>query len=137
MDRMVLERFATDDLATIEGHLKDLNEIASIEEVLAKVCDCSFIYFYRDLYPTFFEYMFETSLNSPVGHIHLVTSALSDPIYMIKNVKHADSGACLEDYQSYILDLIREEVIVPTCEVIESNLRCVSTEQLSSLHMNI
>lgn len=121
---MKLTEFTTDGIAAIEGYMKDLNEIASIEDVLVKVCDCSFIYFYRDLYPFFFERMYERSLNSPVGHMHLIISALCEPAYnMVRYVKHVDSRTCLAAYQSYILDLIREEIIVPACEVIESNLR--------------
>lgn len=64
LDSMVLERFAANDLSAVEGNLRDLNEIAEIDEILYKTCDCSFLYFYRDLYPSFFDHIYETSLRS-------------------------------------------------------------------------
>jgi hypothetical protein len=123
MDSMVLERFAADDLMAVEGHLKDLNEIASVEDILFKVCDCSFIYFHQDLYPSFFDYLYETSLNSSVDHAHQVLSALSDPERIFRHVKHVQSDVFLTDYQSNLLHFIHEKIVDPIREVIEFNLR--------------
>ena len=124
MDPMLIGRFGANDMSALTGHLKDLNEISSIEEIQQKVCDCSFLYFYRDLYPSFFNGLFETSLNSSVGHTHLVLSALSDSERILKQVKHVkDSGECLAGYQNLLLHLVREKLVGPVSEVIEYNLR--------------
>ena len=129
MDSVVLRTLPTDDLMAVEGHLKDLNEVSSIEEIQQKVCDCSFFYFYRDLYPKFFDYLYETSVNSFFGHTHLVMSALSDPERILKHVKHIKSdgvNGSMEHktaYQFYLFGLIREKLVTPVCEVVEFNMR--------------
>eukprot|EP00804_Cyclotella_cryptica_P021844 CCRYP_000825-RB/>CCRYP_000825-RB protein AED:0.05 eAED:0.05 QI:342/1/1/1/1/1/9/177/1131 len=129
MDSDVLRTLVTDDLIAIEGHLKDLNEVSSIEEIQQKVCDCSFIYFYRDLYPIFFDSLHETSVNSIFGHTHLVMSALSDPERILKHVKHINSddmnGSVVREtaYQVYLFRLIREKLVAPVCEIVEFNVR--------------
>ena len=123
LDSMVLERFAANDLSAVEGNLRDLNEIAEIDEILYKACDCSFLYFYRDLYPSFFDHIYETSLSSSVGHTNLVISALSDADRILSQVKHVGGDAFLDDHQSYILHLVENRIVVPTCELIEFNLR--------------
>ena len=123
LDSMVLERLAANDLSAVEGNLRDLNEIAEIDEILYKACDCSFLYFYRDLYPSFFDHIYETSLSSSVGHTNLVISALSDADRILSQVKHVGGDAFLDDHQSYILHLVENRIVVPTCELIEFNLR--------------
>ena len=123
LDSMVLERFATYDLSAVEGNLRDLNEIAAVEEILHKACDCSFLYFYLDLYPSFFDHLYETSLSSSVCHTNFVISALSDSERILSQVKHIDSDTFVEDHQSHILHLVNSRIVVPACEVIEFNLR--------------
>lgn len=131
MDSMILQVFTPEDLAAVEGHLKDLNQISSIEDVLSGVCDCSFLYFYRDLFPEFIESLYQANLNSAFSRIQLVLSALSDPERIIKHVQHLEkdetSGltACFEGYQKYVLGVMKEEYIDPICEIIEVDLRYV------------
>lgn len=122
MDSEVLGRFAN-DIMTVEGHLNDLNEISSIEEILLKVCDCSFVYFHQDIFPVIFDYLFDTSLDSSSGSIHSVLSALSDPERMLKHVKHVDNASCLEVYRSLLLEYVWDKLVAPTCELVEFNLR--------------
>lgn len=108
----------TDDMIAIKGYLRDLNEMSSLDETVKNVCDCSFLYFYRDImYPNVF------SLKPSVGHAHLVIAALSDPEQMLKHVKHTDYESCLADYQSFIVQCIREKQLAPLCASIELNLR--------------
>lgn len=124
MDLTALGRFANDDMMAVDGHLNDLYEISSVEEILRKACDCSFLYFYRDIYPGIFGHMYETC-NSSIGYIPLVLSSLSDPEQILRHVKHINSSDCVADYQSSLLRYTRERLVTPICEAIEANLRCV------------
>lgn len=123
MDTMILEVFTTDDLLAVEHHLKNLSQVASLEETINKVCDCSFLYFYRDLFPDF--------LRSAGSNTQLLLSAFSDSERILKHVRHLEresvSGTtpCLNSYRHFILGVMKEEFITPICELIETDLRYV------------
>ena len=132
MDSIILDTFTTDDLLAVEGHLKDLNDVSSIEESLNQVCDCCFLYFYRDHFPSFVEKLYQTSLNSAFGHTQLVLTAMSDPERILKHVNHLERDestgltSCFTDYKDFVLKVLKKEYIEPICEMIEIDLRCVS-----------
>jgi len=129
MDTMILEVFTTDDLRAVEGYLSNLSQIASIDETLNQICDCSFLYFYRDLIPVFVNNLYETNLKSSLLHDQSILSALSDPETLLKQVRHLERDTvtgltpCLTGYQNFVQNVLKEEYAAPICEVIETNLR--------------
>ena len=129
MDTMILEVFTTEDLRAVEGDLSNLSQIASIEETLNQVCDCSFLYFYRDLIPVFVNHLYETNLKSSLLHDQSILSALSDPEQLLKQVRHLERDIatgvtpCLTGYQNFVRNVLKEEYAAPICEMIETNLR--------------
>mmetsp|Transcript_21613 Transcript_21613/g.52202 ORF Transcript_21613/g.52202 Transcript_21613/m.52202 type:complete len:1326 (+) Transcript_21613:117-4094(+) len=133
MDTMILEVFTTNDLLAVEGHLKDLSKISSIEDTLNKACDCSFLYFYRDMFPQSMRTLYQTSVNSALIRSQLVLSAFSDPEKMLKHVRHLErdpvSGInpCLAGYRSFILNVLKEEYSEPIGKLIETDLRLVAS----------
>lgn len=128
---MILEVFTTTDLRLVEGHLKDLSQVASFEETLDRACDCSFLYFYRDLFPQFVSALYQTSLNSAVIRAQLVMSAFSDAERILKHVRHQErdpsSGMvpCFTSYRKFVLNVLKEEYAGPICQLIETDLRYV------------
>mmetsp|Transcript_20449 Transcript_20449/g.44383 ORF Transcript_20449/g.44383 Transcript_20449/m.44383 type:complete len:1312 (+) Transcript_20449:63-3998(+) len=133
MDTMILEVFTTNDLLAVEGHLKDLSQVSSVEETLNQVCDCSFLYFYRDLFPQFVNALYETSLNSAVIHTQLVLSAFSDPERILQHVRHLERDplggvpTCVTGYRNIVLNVLKEEYAGPICELIETDLRLATS----------
>lgn len=131
MDSTIMQIFNAEDLMAIKGHLADLSEVASIEEILHQACDCSCMYFYRDLFPVFIENLYQTILNSSFGHTQLVLSALSDPERILKHASHLEidelSGSTKSSigYKNYLFGVVQEEYIDPICEVVEIDLRYV------------
>ncbi|EED91652.1 hypothetical protein THAPSDRAFT_262956, partial [Thalassiosira pseudonana CCMP1335] len=129
MDSTIMQIFNAEDLMAIKGHLADLSEVASIEEILHQACDCSCMYFYRDLFPVFIENLYQTILNSSFGHTQLVLSALSDPERILKHASHLEidelSGSTKSSigYKNYLFGVVQEEYIDPICEVVEIDLR--------------
>lgn len=131
LDPMILQDvISTDELLAVEGYLKDLNHFAAIEETLYLVCDCSFLYFYRDLFPAFVQILFKSSQGSAVSHTQAVLSALSDPERILSRVRHLDrnssgltSSFC--NYQSFVSNILYEHYVQPISELIETDLRCV------------
>lgn len=129
MDTMILEVFSTSDLLEVEAHLKNLSQIATIEETLNQVCDCSFLYFYRNLFPDFINSLYEKSLNSTRSNAQLILSAWSDPERILQHVRHverdplSDISTCLTAYRKFVLDVMNEEYIGRLCELIETDLR--------------
>ena len=133
MDTMILEVFSTDDLLAVERHLKDLSQIASIEETLYQVCNCSYLFFHRDLLPGFVNSLYERNLNSAVGgHMQLVLSAFSDGERILKHVRHLEDDSltgtnpCFTSYQNFMLGVMKEGYVGRICEEIETDLRYVS-----------
>ncbi len=129
MDPMLLEAFSPDDLRAVDGHVKDLNQISSIEDALCQVCDCSFLYFYRDLIPNFVEHLYHENVASSSSRLQLLVSALSDPERILKCTKHLEkdalSGSTLSfyGYEKFVLLVLKEEYVVPISEMIETDLR--------------
>ncbi|EJK68491.1 hypothetical protein THAOC_10317 [Thalassiosira oceanica] len=77
MDSTILEVFSTDDLLRVESSLKDLSQVASLEEIIKQACDCSFLCFHRDLALECLRHSFQANLKSPINHTQLVLSAFS------------------------------------------------------------
>lgn len=133
LDPMILNGVvSTEDLLAVESYLKDLNHFAAIEETLYHECDCSFLYFYRDLFPTFVQSLFKSSQGSALTHTQSVFSALSDSERILIRVRHLDRDESngltpsFCSYQNFVYKILREEYIEPICELIEADLRCVS-----------
>lgn len=126
---MLFEAFAPDDLRAVEGHIKDLNQISSIEDVLSHICDCSFLYFYRDLIPNFIELLHHGNVAASTSRLQFLVSALSDPERILKCVKHLDkdvlsgSTLCFYGYEKFVLLVLKEEYVAPICVMIETDLR--------------
>ena len=129
MNTTILEVFTTEDLRKVEGHLRSLSEVASIEETLNQACDCSFLYHYRDLFPELVRNLYETNLKTGLSRDQLVLSALSDPLKLLNRVQHAErdqiSGVtnCYTSYQNFVRAVLKEEYSGPICEMIETDLR--------------
>ena len=77
MDSTILEVFSTDDLLRVEASLKDLSQVASLEEIIKQACDCDFLYFHRELALECLKQSFQANLKSPINHTQLVLSAFS------------------------------------------------------------
>lgn len=132
LDPMILENvISTDDLHDVESYLKDLNHFAAIEETLYHECDCSFLYFYRDLFPAFVQSLYKSSQGSALTHTQSVFSALSDPERILVRMRHLDRNESVgltpsaSNYHTFVTKIIHEEYIEPICELIETDLRCV------------
>lgn len=129
METPILEVFTSIDLLAVEGYIKDLGQVASIEESLCQVCDCSFIYFYRDMFPHFVATLYRRNLKSAVSHTQLVMSAFSDPERILMQVRHmerdpsSDANPCLGGYRNFVLSVLKEEFVGPICDMIETDLR--------------
>ena len=128
---MILEVFTANDLLAVEGHLKDLSQISSIEETLRNICDCSFLYFYRDMFPQYVSTLYQTTLNSAVVRSQSVLSAFSDPERILKHARHLVpdpvSGVtpCFISYRNFVVDVLKNEYLAPICGLIETDLRYV------------
>jgi hypothetical protein len=127
---MILEEvISTDDLLLVEGYLKDLNHFAAIEDTLDQACDCSFLYFYRDLFPSFVRSLHTANRESAFNHTQTVLSALSDPERILVRARHLNHDAfsglasSVTSYQSFVSRIIREEYVQPISELIEAELR--------------
>ena len=84
MDSTILEVFSTDDLLRVESSLKDLSQVASLEEIIIQACDCSFLCFHRDLALECLRHSFQANLNkSPINHTQLVLSAFSGEYHAV------------------------------------------------------
>lgn len=132
MDTIILEVFSTSDLLIVEGYLKDLSQMASIEETMSQVCDCSFLCFYTNIYPECLNALYETNLSSSRSQAQLVLSAFSDPARLLKHVRHLDRDhqgdtPCSIGYRNFILSNLKELYVMPICEMIETDLRLVTS----------
>lgn len=129
METSILDVFTANDLLAVDGYIKDLGQVASIEETLYQVSDCSFLYFYRDMFPQFVSTLYRKNLDSALSHTQLVLSAFSDPERILMQVRHLErdpsSGVtrCFSGYKIFISNVLKDEFVRPICEMIETDLR--------------
>ena len=112
--------------------LVDLGLLSDMDDVIRRSCDCSFLYFQRELFVSAVKELCSASrggLCSELGgtRLQLLLSAFSDPG---KEMLLCSSSSLVrvdmpyfKAYQKFLRDVLHKLVIMPLCEKIETELR--------------
>ena len=137
-----------DDAATVHTLLKRLHFIVDFNTQIQKACDCSFLYFHKELLSSFLQTIlwnnnYKQHLSGADFSFQLFLSAFSiDPERrLLKCTPHIDHNdyyggvnAYIKSYQLYVQDVIQKDILDRVCQDIEIDLRVASlTKHMTDL----
>ena len=123
--------FMEEDAFACESLLRHLGMISDIDQHFKDICDCSILYFHKELFPPMIDHIYRSCKGGNIGHFQLVASAFSDAervlqrsVSYYRKLKLSDTSEILRLYQSFIIeDCIQIKLINPVAFGIEDDLR--------------
>ncbi|XP_049805094.1 WASH complex subunit 4 [Schistocerca nitens] len=114
--------FRDDSLASLVSIVYRLNVICELQERIAEVCNCSFMYWHRVILPIYFEHLYENKAD--LHRVVYMFCALHDCIGAILKTKHNSSTDVLKHtFSEEVCGYLRKSIVVPLCHSIETDLR--------------
>lgn len=129
------------DRKECETLLSELHFLSDLDETIDECCDCSFIYFHKDIFPLLTKHIYESSQQSELSRLQLVMMAFSDPGHsLLASSRYIEPGRLatadynevfnikmplyLENYQYFIIEkVLYKEIVSPLCQDIENAIR--------------
>ncbi len=122
-----------EDKKSIRSLMNQIKWMSDIDDKLYQVCDCSFLYFNKDIYPSIIRNLFSESEYQEVEEIHLMMSALSDASKTLRAASYFSPSFYQKRYCEFVIDRVfNHEFLQPLCFKIEASLRLL----LFSKNMN-
>lgn len=98
--------------------------MSDIDDKLNQVCDCSFLYFNKDLYPMIVKSLFTDSEYKEVEEVQLMMNAFSDAIKVLKSSSYFDPTFYKKRYCDFVIDRVfNQEFLQPLSFKVEASLR--------------
>jgi WASH complex subunit 7 len=102
--------------------MKKVEAAAELIPRLQWACDCSFLYWHRAVIEKYFIDVYENP--SDANRLHFMFSALRDCSVPLRLVCHVDPpDALLEAFNKEVMAMMRERIVSPLCQAIETDLR--------------
>lgn len=101
-----------------------LNVIYQLSSVIKSVCNCSFFYWYKDILPECFNFIYKNSFS--INRLFLFCLAISDTEYPLIYSKHLDNENKLKlinNYKKSIIDLLINNLFYKFATDVENDLR--------------
>ena len=119
--------FRFESLDKARNLLDELHLMSDIDNVLRRACDMSFLYFHSELFVKFTRAFYHRNRGIGVQGFQFVCSAFSDAsdggLLSLSPPDRRDGILSARNYRSAMIGTIQEEIIVPICQVIDSELR--------------
>ena len=113
-----------------ESLLRELNLLSDLDESIDEFCNCSFLYFHRDIFPLLTKHIYQSSQQSELSGLQLVMMAFSDPghCFLASSRYSEPSGSAtfhyMENYKYFLIEkVLYKEIIYPVCQDIENVIR--------------
>ncbi len=115
---------SSETMNSIDVLLNQLKLFSDIDDNVTEGCDCSFLYFNKEVYPVLIKYLYSRTEHLECERIQLVMSAFSDASSMLRTSSYFDSSHYLKQYREFVIqDVFNREFLLPLCIEIESSLR--------------
>ncbi|KAJ8601416.1 hypothetical protein CTAYLR_005928 [Chrysophaeum taylorii] len=100
--------------------LRRLELLSTLDHRFARACDCSTLYWSREL----FDPMLETVGANAPSSLPRVVAAAADVAPTLRAAQHAEDPAALVDgWATFVVDALEARVVLPLCHQIENDLR--------------
>ena len=119
--------FRFESLDKARNILSELHFMSVIDTVLRRACDLSFLYFQRETFARFARSFYQQRGGVGTQSFQLVCSAFSDAsdggFLLLSPPDRKDGLQNAKNYRDFLIGTIQEEMVVPICQVIDSELR--------------
>jgi hypothetical protein len=114
-----------------------LEDISTWETQVRKATRCRFLYWYKELYPAFFEII--VTDRHRLNRMNYLLMAIRDPVEMLHNIRHLNSAhVAVNNYKHDIYNTFTKYVVRPICQATEEELRlqihCVLIPNMAQLN---
>ncbi len=104
--------------------MNQLKVLSEIDVNVTQSCDCSFLYFHKDLYPVMVNNLYKKTEYLEAARMQLLMNAFSDPIKILRTASYFDPESYVKQYRQYLIEkILYREFLVPLCFEIETSLR--------------
>ncbi|MFH4975505.1 hypothetical protein AB6A40_002214 [Gnathostoma spinigerum] len=111
--------FSSTDLKELEEIISRMNSTCDFGRIIARVCDCSFLFWHRALISTYFESLLEDFS----ANVESFFAALNDVGNMIKMCSHPQREVLLSHFQTDTRKLFEKEFMMKLYSAVENDLR--------------
>ncbi|XP_069766077.1 WASH complex subunit 4 isoform X3 [Narcine bancroftii] len=117
-----MKTFRDEELLVLQVVLKKLDLISELRERIQVLCNCSFLYWHRTIFPIYLDDIYDSAVDS--ARIHYMFSALRDCVPPMMYVRHLESThMLLECFDKETTDVLNEHLLDKLCKEIEKDLR--------------
>ncbi|CAB3987009.1 WASH complex subunit 4-like, partial [Paramuricea clavata] len=116
-----LKTFKEDELSNLTMVMKKLETICGLRNKMREVCDCSFLYWHRVIFPIYLDDIVEKVTDAQ--RVHYMFGALRDCVLPLKQSRHDPPEVMLDAFNQEISKQFDEHFLAPVCRQIETDLR--------------
>ncbi|GAM18419.1 hypothetical protein SAMD00019534_015940 [Acytostelium subglobosum LB1] len=110
------------DIEELRLHIKRLEFISDIHASIRRVCDCSLLFWARDLFPTYLTYIYDNP--SQANSLQYTLTGMKDVVSILEKAIHVEHPSSLIDvYRNELEEMVEKSIINPLGKDIETDLR--------------
>lgn len=127
--------FNSQQLEDLHFNFWRVNILHNLNEEISKVCDTSFFYWYKDIFPECFNHFYKHPKN--INNLFFFTLAISDTAKPLLNIRHLqDNTVVVKAFKSETKKALIENVLFKFSRDIENELRVhIHAILIKDLHM--
>ncbi|EGC29177.1 hypothetical protein DICPUDRAFT_43212 [Dictyostelium purpureum] len=111
------------EIEELRLHIKRLEFISDLGSIIKSSCDCSILFWSRDLFPTYLQFLYQNP--SQAKSLQYTLTGLKDVVNILEKAIHVDSPytQLIEIYRNEMEDMIDRQIIQPLGKDVETDLR--------------
>ncbi|EAL65754.1 hypothetical protein DDB_G0283355 [Dictyostelium discoideum AX4] len=111
------------DIEELRLHIKRLEFISDIGKIVKASCDCSILFWSRDLFPTYLQFLYQNP--SQATSLQYTLTGLKDVVSVLDKAIHVDNAKqrLIDVYRNEMEEMIDKNIIQPLGKDVETDLR--------------
>jgi WASH complex subunit 7 len=109
------------DIEELRVQLRRLDLICDLQDSIKEACDCSFLFWSKEMIPPYFSYIYQHPAQAQ--RLHYILAATRDIIPLFTRAVHVDPKVLIDGYKVELEDALKNQILVPLCRDIETDLR--------------
>lgn len=113
--------FRDEEFNNLNSVMKNLDVIIDLKGKLYEATDCSFLYWHKVILPVYLKDLYASNLDT--HRLHYMFGALRDCAPQLNLAKHESGDVVTEKFKTDIMEMVEEDLLMPLCKDIETDLR--------------
>jgi WASH complex subunit 7 len=109
------------DIDELRKALKKLERVCELQSLVREACDCSFLFWSREMVEPYFEDMYQHPIHSQ--RLHYMLAGLRDILPIFQKSVHVEPAVLINGFKDEIEEVFRKQILRPLCLAIEEDLR--------------